>query len=93
MPGPDLGLGWAVRGLVPLGVVLTAAFAPAPADAMDIQRVRSPGGIEAWLVENHANPLIAMRFAFRGGAAQDPTSKEGLRLFRLGHDGRGRRRA
>jgi zinc protease len=81
MPGPDLGLGWAVRGLVPLGVALTAAFAPAPADAMDIQRVRSPGGIEAWLVENHANPLIAMRFAFRGGAAQDPTSKEGLAYF------------
>jgi zinc protease len=33
-----------------------AALAATPADAMDIKRVTSPGGIEAWLVENHANP-------------------------------------
>jgi zinc protease len=46
-----------------------------------IERVNSPSGIEAWLVESHANPLIAMRFAFRGGAAQDPRSKEGLAYF------------
>ena len=38
---------------------------------MKIQQVTSPGGIKAWLVESHANPLIAIRFAFRGGAAQD----------------------
>jgi zinc protease len=48
---------------------------------MNIQRVTSPGGIEAWLVESHANPLIAMRFGFRGGAAQDPAGKEGLAYF------------
>ena len=48
---------------------------------MDIKRVMSPGGIEAWLVESHANPLIAMRFAFRGGAAQDPEAKQGLAYF------------
>ena len=52
-----------------------------PANAMDIQRVTSPGGIEAWLVESHANPLIAMRFAFRGGASQDPADKEGAAYF------------
>ena len=52
-----------------------------PANAMDIQRVTSPGGIEAWLVESHANPLIAMRFAFRGGASQDPADKEGVAYF------------
>ena len=48
---------------------------------MNIQRVTSPGGIEAWLVESHANPLIAMRFGFRGGSAQDPAGKEGLAYF------------
>jgi zinc protease len=48
---------------------------------MEIKRVKSPGGIEAWLVESHANPLIAMRFAFRGGAAQDPAGKDGLAYF------------
>jgi len=49
-----------------------------PAAAFDIQRVVGPGGIEAWLIEDHTNPVIAMRFAFRGGAALDPEGKEGL---------------
>jgi zinc protease len=48
---------------------------------MKIERVISPGGIEAWLVESRANPLIAMRFAFRGGASQDSQGKEGLAYF------------
>ncbi len=48
---------------------------------MKIERVTSPGGIEAWLVESHDNPLIAMRFAFRGGSTQDPPGKEGLAYF------------
>ncbi len=48
---------------------------------MDIQEVTSPGGIKAWLVESHANPLIAIRFAFRGGASQDTSGKEGVAYF------------
>lgn len=48
---------------------------------MKIEQVTSPGGIEAWLVENHDNPLIAMRFAFRGGSTQDPPGKDGLAYF------------
>jgi zinc protease len=70
-----------------LGAVLaiTAPFlSAAPAaevSSMQIERVISPGGIEAWLVESHDNPLIAMRFAFRGGASQDPPGKEGLAYF------------
>lgn len=56
-----------------------------PAEAgMKIQRVISPGGIEAWLVENHDVPLIAMRFGFQGGAAQDPQGKEGVANFVTG---------
>src|SRR6185312_3685759 len=62
-------------------IALLAALAASSADAMEIKRVTSPGGIEAWLVESHANPLIAMRFAFRGGAAQDPDDKDGLAYF------------
>jgi hypothetical protein len=38
----------------------------------------SPRGIKAWLVEEHSIPLVAIRFAFMGGAAQDPPGKEGL---------------
>jgi len=63
------------------GIALVAALSPARIDAMEIQRVKSPGGIEAWLVESHDNPLIAMRFAFRGGAAQDAIGKDGLAYF------------
>jgi zinc protease len=48
---------------------------------MKIQEVKSPGGISAWLVEEHSVPLIALRFAFDGGSAQDPAGKEGLAHF------------
>jgi zinc protease len=40
--------------------------------------VVSPGGIEAWLVEDHSMPLIAINLAFRGGSAADPADKVGL---------------
>src|SRR4029450_2202217 len=53
----------------------------AEVDGMKIQRVVSPGGIEAWLVGGHTKPLIAVRFAFRGGASQDNAGKEGLAYF------------
>ncbi|MCX8254475.1 putative zinc protease-like protein y4wB [Beijerinckiaceae bacterium RH AL1] len=46
--------------------------------AARVQKVRSPGGIEAWLVEDYAIPLIAVNFAFHGGAAQDPAHKPGV---------------
>src|SRR5215472_14026079 len=51
------------------------------AQAMKIQEVKSPGGITAWLVEEHSVPLIALRFAFEGGSSQDPVGKEGLAHF------------
>ena len=46
--------------------------------AIDIQRVVSPRGIEAWLVEDATVPLISMSFAFDGGAAQDPADRPGV---------------
>ncbi len=51
------------------------------ASAMKIQTVKSPGGIEAWLVEEHSVPLMALRFAFEGGNSQDPDGKEGVANF------------
>ncbi|MBO6507961.1 MAG: insulinase family protein [Roseibium sp.] len=48
------------------------------ANAVEIQRVISPEGVEAWLVEDHTVPIIALNFAFGGGAAQDPQDKQGL---------------
>jgi zinc protease len=49
-----------------------------PAAAFEIQQLRTPKGLNVWLVEEHSIPIIAMRFAFRGGAAQDPNDRQGL---------------
>ncbi|AZO51795.1 MAG: insulinase family protein [Mesorhizobium sp.] len=46
--------------------------------AMNIQEVKSEKGITAWLVEDHTVPIVAIRFVFDGGTAQDPAGKEGL---------------
>jgi zinc protease len=71
--------GWRRMAAV-LAVVLAAivALSPCAAHAMKIQRVTSPGGIEAWLVQENALPLVVMSFAFRGGASQDPVGKIGV---------------
>ncbi|MGO4674006.1 M16 family metallopeptidase [Bosea sp. 2YAB26] len=42
-----------------------------------VQQVRSTSGIEAWLVEEHSLPLIAIDFAFDGGATRDPDNAAG----------------
>ena len=66
--------------LATLAAAFVATFS-LPANAMKIQTVKSPGGIEAWLVEEHAVPMMAMRFAFDGGSSQDPLGKEGVANF------------
>jgi zinc protease len=63
---------------------LTASLAfaltlPTPSLASTkIQEVTSPGGIKAWFVQDATVPLIAMEYAFEGGAAQDPADKPGV---------------
>ena len=66
------------RILFLLAVLASVLFAPPRAYAVIIERVVSTGGIEAWLVRDHTNPIITMRFAFRGGAALDPEGRDGL---------------
>jgi len=61
-------------------VFVAAALLPLadrPANATHIERVLSPGGIEAWVVHEPA-PLIALEFAFVGGSEQDPPDKPGV---------------
>jgi zinc protease len=57
--------------------LLALPLLAAPALATTIERVVSPGGIEAWLVHEPAVPMIAIDFAFVGGAAQDAPGKGG----------------
>jgi zinc protease len=52
--------------------------------AVTIERVTSPAGIEAWLVEDHTLPVVTIRFAFPGGAALDPAGKGGLTTMAAG---------
>lgn len=74
----------AARTLV-LGMFAMAALTPTtPAAAQHpashssrIERVVSPGGIEAWLVRQTHLPMLALSFAMRGGTAQDPADRPG----------------
>ncbi|MFN4090465.1 MAG: M16 family metallopeptidase [Alphaproteobacteria bacterium] len=60
-------------------VLVVAVFAApwAPAAAADVQRVVSPGGVEAWLIEDRMVPVLSLRMLFQGGAALDPPGREG----------------
>lgn len=55
---------------------LAAAF-PARA-AVDIQTLTTPGGIDAWLVEEHTIPFTALEIRFKGGTVLDPPGKSGV---------------
>jgi zinc protease len=73
--------GFQSRHLAFLSAVVSVAavlMTPPAADATTIERIVSPGGIEAWLVQEPSVPLIALDFAFRGGADQDPVDKPGV---------------
>ncbi|KIL97081.1 Zinc Protease [Paramagnetospirillum magnetotacticum MS-1] len=59
-------------------VVLALLLVSLPAAAVTVEKVTSAKGIEAWLVQDHSNPIIAMEIAFKGGAAHDPAAKSGL---------------
>jgi zinc protease len=59
-------------------ILIYSFFINHPAKAISIERVKSSVGIEAWLVRDHTNPIISVRFAFRGGSALDPKNLGGL---------------
>src|SRR6266478_9795626 len=88
---PDQGCGAKTRGEALVNhlrtsarrmtFVLAACFAMAPLAshaAAKVQHLISPGGIEAWFVQDSTVPLIAMEYAFGGGATQDPAAKPGV---------------
>ena len=67
------------RAIVIAAGVTLAALASTPSQAATkIQHLVSPGGIEAWFVQDATVPLIAMEYAFSGGGAQDPAGKPGV---------------
>jgi zinc protease len=62
--------------------VALAKDAPATAvtqtRGVPVQKIVSPGGIEAWLVSDSTVPIIEMRARWKGGAASDPAGKQGI---------------
>jgi zinc protease len=68
----------ATRAAAGLGALGLVAMSAPSVTAMPIERVVSPAGIEAWLVRDPSVPLIAVHFAFLGGASQDPADKAGV---------------
>jgi zinc protease len=69
--------GWKVvlNGALALGMLATA---PAAGAAAKVERVVSPGGVEAYLVSEPSIPFLSMSIHFAGGSALDPSGKEGL---------------
>ena len=67
-----------------LVVFAFAATVANKAEAMEIKEVISPGGVKAWLVEQHSIALIAVSYEFEGGVAADPPGKGGLAYLTSG---------
>jgi len=61
--------------LAAIGLVL-ALVLPARAE-IAIQEVTSPGGLTAWLVEDHGLPFVSLEVQFRGGTSLDAPGKRG----------------
>ena len=57
--------------------ILLIVLALPAAAAVKIQEVVSPGGITAWLVEDHSIPFTALELRFRGGTSLDAPGKRG----------------
>jgi zinc protease len=69
---------WRFAFILMACLALTPFSATPSHAAAKIQHLISPGGIEAWFVQDSTVPLIAMEYAFGGGATQDPADKPGV---------------
>jgi zinc protease len=74
--------------------VLLAVALPARGE-IAIQTVTSPGGITAWLYEDHSIPIIDLAASFQGGTVLDPEGREGAVALMTGllEEGAGQRDA
>ncbi|WP_278922303.1 MULTISPECIES: M16 family metallopeptidase [Pseudophaeobacter] len=62
---------------------IAALALPAQAE-IKIEEVTSPGGITAWLVEDHSIPFTALELRFRGGTSLDAPGKRGATYLMAG---------
>lgn len=68
-----------------IAATLLACVLALPASAtIEIEEVTSPGGIDAWLVEDASIPFVALEFWFVGGSALDPAENRGATYLMTG---------
>ena len=53
-------------------------FASPQFSAAETKVVTSRSGLSAWLAEDHSSGVVALRFAFLGGSAEEPADKAGI---------------
>lgn len=63
--------------------ILAAAVAAAsvvslPAGAVTVRSIAGPTGVETWLAEEHALPMVAFEISLPAGSAYDPSGRQGL---------------
>lgn len=66
------------RKIFLFAVFLFAVLLPRLAFAVDVKVVPAAKGVEAWFVEDHTVPIVAMSASIPAGSAYDPSGKEGL---------------
>lgn len=60
-------------------------FAALPARAgVEVQELTTSGGLNAWLVEDHSIPFVALELRFRGGGSLDAPGKRGATNLMVG---------
>ena len=57
---------------------------PTAKSAVNVRALTTPRGLGFWLVEDYAVPIVAVEFAFPGGATHDPAGKAGAATMLAG---------
>ena len=65
-------------GMTFFALILLVLLIPTFAQAITVKTVQGPTGVETWLSEEHALPMIAVNISFPAGSAYDPPDKPGL---------------
>lgn len=68
----------------PAAAAALAVTLPSVSFSLEIQEIESPGGIKAWLVEDHTIPFTALQIHFKGGAVLEPEGKLGAAYLMTG---------
>lgn len=59
-------------------IVALSALSASVATATEIKTLTTPGGLNAWFVQEPSIPIISVELSFKGGLAMDPAGREGL---------------